>query len=440
MMETLRKLIEQLDQEGNLEKVTQQISTKYEAPYILKEYDGRKAVFFSNVKGYDIPIVGNLCCRRDFIAKGLNVSTDKLADRILYGIRNPIKPKIVEDGPSQEKIEGEVNLHKLPVLMHYEYDKAPYITSGIVIAKDPETDRLNASYHRMMVIGKNRLVARLVEGRDLHRFYIAAKKKKMTLEVAVVIGAPPALLVAASTSPGQLNEIDVAGGLLNTPLEMVKCKSVDLIAPRYAEIVLEGRLTLENAPEGPFVDITGAYDIIRDQPILEVNLVTHRIDAIYQALLPGGYEHLLLMGLPKEAKILEATRSVGKVLDAALTLAGSNWLDAAILIKKTHPHEPFLIGLAAISAHPSLKRIVIVDEDVNVRDLLSIEKAVIERAHPVNDYLVINHIKGSSLDKSILRGKGETELTPAKVIIDATIKGDKMYYELGKIPRPKSQE
>lgn len=434
-MESLRTFIELLDKEGELERITYETSTRYNIPYILKKYDGQKAVLFDNVKGYKGTMVGNMCCKRDFIAKGLNVQPDQLIDRILHGIRNPIKSKIVGDGPSQEKVESEVNLlKKLPILTHYEHDRGPYITSGIVIAKDPDTGRLNASYHRMMVLGENKLVARLVEGRDLHRFYMAAKKRKMALEVAAVIGAPPALLVSASTSPGQLSEIEAAGGLMGSPLEMVKCRTVDLIVPRHAEIVLEGRLTLESEPEGPFVDVTGAYDIVREQPVFEVNLLTHRTDPVYQALLPGGQEHLLLMGLPKEAKIFEAARSVSIAHDAALTPAGSNWLDVAISIKKTHPHEPFLVGLAAISAHPSLKRIIIVDEDVDVKDMLSVEKAVIERAHPVNDYLVISNIKGSSLDKSVLREKEGIELTPAKIVIDATIKGEKMYSEQGKIP------
>ena len=401
---------------------------------MLKKHDGRKAVLFTIVKGYGTQVFGGVCCRREFVAKGLQTPPEAVLEKIIHSMKNPVQPRVFRDGVCQEVEVEDVDLiHDLPILTHYEKDGGPYITSGIVLAKEPETGRMNASYHRMMVVGKKKLVARLVEGRDLHRFYSQSESKGKPLEVAVVVGAPVELLVAAATSPGQMCEVDVAGGLAGSPLELVRCKTVDVAVPRYAEIVLEGRLLLKHAKEGPFVDVTGCYDIVRDQPVFEVSKLTKREDAFYQALLPGGMEHKLLMGLPREAKILDAVRSVSKVSDVSLSTAGSNWLDAVISIRKTHPNEPYLTGMAALTAHYSLKRVIIVDDDVDVRDTLAVETAVVERAHPAEDYFIIRNVKGSTLDMSVLREKG-AKLKPAKLIIDATIKGERMFFEKAKIP------
>jgi len=433
----LREFVKLLQDDGCLKEFSTSASTKYEIPSMLKKYDGKKAVLFTRVKGYEMQVFGGVCCRRAFVAKGLKTTPEAVLEKIILSLEKPVKPRVFSDGACQEVEAEDVDLIRdLPILTHYEKDGGPYITSGIVLAKEPETGRMNASYHRMMVIGKKRLVARLVEGRDLHRFYTQAESKGKPLEAAVVIGAPVELLVAAATSPGQMCEVDVAGGLAGSPLELVRCKTVDVIVPRYSEIVLEGKFLTAHAKEGPFVDVTSCYDIVRDQPIFEVSTLTKREDAFYQALLPGGMEHKLLMGLPHEARMLDAVRSVSNVCDVSLSTAGSNWLDAVVSIRKTHPNEPYLTGMAALTAHYSLKRVIIVDVDVDIRDTLAVETAVVERAHPAEDYFIIRNVKGSTLDMSVLR-EGGAKLTPAKLIIDATIKGERMFFEKAKIPTSK---
>ena len=434
MVKDLRDYIRLLEEEDWIKRVSEPLSTKYEIASILKKHDGEKAVSFAKVKGFELEVVGNLCCRRDFVAKGFVISPKQLTSRIIRAAKTPIEPKVFNNGVSQELEVEEADLSRdLPILTHHAHDRGPYVTSSIIVAKDPETGRANASYHRMLLAGKKKLVARLVEGRDLHTFYSKSRSLGKPLEAAVVIGAPLQLLIAAAMSYGDVCELDLAGGLVEAPLELVRCRTIGVEVPRYAEIVLEGRLLLDQAEEGPFVDITGSYDVVREQPIFEVKLITRRDDAFYQAILPSGQEHRLLMGMPKEAQICDKVEAVSDVVGVALTPAGSNWLDAAISIRKRHPQEPYLTAMAAITAHYSLKRVVIVDEDVDVNDALSVEKAVLERAHPVEDYFVLKNVKGSTLDKSGIRSEG-AELPPAKIIIDATIKGKKEFFETGKIP------
>ncbi len=433
VLKDLRGYIRILEDEGFLKRLSKPLSKKYEVSSVLKEYDGKKAVFAS-VKGFEMNVVGNLCCRKDFIAKGLDIEPNQLIHQFIHASQFPIEPKVFNKGPSQEVENENVDLNKeLPILTHYEHDRGPYITSSIIIAKDPETHRTNASYHRMLLTGKKRLAARLVEGRNLHSFYQKSKILKKPLEAAVIIGAPLELLLAAAMSYGDVSELTLAGGLMKNPLELVKCKTINIEVPRRAEIVLEGHLLLEKEKEGPFVDITGSYDVVREQPIFEVEMLTRQEDAFYQALLSGGLEHQLLMGTPKEAQIYDEVKNVSAVKELSLTQAGSNWLDVVISIKKRHQQEPYLTALAAIAAHYSLKRVVIVDEDVDVNNLLMVEKAILERAHPVEDFFVLKNIKGSTLDKSGIRSDNIV-LPPAKIVIDATIKDQRELFERGKIP------
>ena len=431
----LNEYINLLQDEDLMVDVPVPFSVKHEIAAFLKTFDRKKAVHFKNVKGYETDIFGNLCCNREFIAKGFEISVEQIPEKIINSFKKPVAHKIVKDGSCHEFESNKIDLTRdLPILTHYQNDGGPYITSAVLIAREPETGRLNASYHRMMVVGKDRFVARLVEGRHLDRFYTSSKELGEPLNVAAVIGGPLAFLIACSTSPGELCEIDVAGGLLGEPLEMVSCRTSDLIVPRFAEIVLEGELLLEFEREGPFVDVTGTYDRIRDQPILKVNMITHKEDFFYHALMPAGNDHILLMGMPKEAKIFDAVRAVSKVQNIVLSSSGSGWLAAAISIKKSHPYEPYVTAMAAVAAHSSLKRVIVVDEDIDVTDPVAVDKAVIERAHVVDDYQVIKNIRGSSLDNSGIRVDGRV-LSSAKLFIDATMKGEKMLFETAKFPQ-----
>lgn len=431
----LNDYITLLQDEDLMVDLSDPLSVKHEIASILKTFDRKKSVHFSNVKGYETDMFGNLCCNREFIAKGFEISVDEIPEKIINAFKNPVTHKIVTDGSCQEIESTEIDLIRdLPILTHYQNDGGPYITSAVLIAREPETGRLNASYHRLMVVGKDRFVARLVKGRHLDRFYNSSKELGESLNVAAVIGGPLPFLISCSTSPGELCELDVAGGLLGEPLEMVECKTNDLVVPRFAECILEGELLLEFEKEGPFVDVTGTYDIIRDQPILKVNMITHKDDFFYHALMPAGNDHVLLMGMPKEAKIFDAVRAVSKVQNIVLSSSGSGWLAATISIKKNHPYEPYVTAMAAVAAHSSLKRIIVVDEDVDITDPVAVDKAVIERAHVVDDYQVIKNIRGSSLDHSGIRVDGSV-LSSAKLFIDATIKGEKKLFETAKFPQ-----
>jgi len=187
--------------------------------------------------------------------------------------------------------------------------------------------------------------------------------------------------------------------------------------------VLEGRLTHDLAAEGPFIDLTETYDIVRQQPILEVDRITHRREPIYQALLPGGLEHKLLMGMPREPSIYDAVAEVCQVRNVHITPGGASWLHAVVQIAKERPEDGRLAIEAAFRGHGSLKHVVVVDEDVDPFDMQQVEWAIATRLQADRGVMIWRDQPGSSLDPSASQEPGRKAMT-AKMGIDATVPWD----------------
>ena len=364
-------------------------------------------------------MVSGICSRREFFARALGVTVDELIPRLTQAMQNPVPPPLVEDAPCQEVVEDDVDLSRLPILRHLPDDGGPYVTAGIAVIKDPDYGR-NVSFHRLMVLDERRFAARIVENRGTHT---AWRKVKGDLEIAIAIGVPVHVLLAAAMSPPKgVDEFSIANALALTPL--TRCLTKDLEVPAGAEIVIEGRLTKELVPEGPFVDLTQTWDIVRPQPVLEVDLITYRRRPIYHALLPGGPEHRLLMGMPREPTIFAAVNEAAECLDVLVTPGGMCWLHALVKIRKRHPDDGRRAIEAAFRGHTSLKHVVVVDEDVDIHDPLQVEWAIATRFQADRDLVVLSDQPGSSLDPSARHVPGEKSRT-AKMGLDATIPWDR---------------
>jgi 2,5-furandicarboxylate decarboxylase 1 len=401
--------------------VPDKLSRRFEVSYVMNAFgsdDGGPILAFDNVEGFEGSIVANVCGSRERIRDAIGADKRGLYQWLTEAWRSPVKPKIVHDGNVSEVEEKTVDLSKIPVLTHFEKDSGPYITSGVVHAKSPDGKIENVSIHRLKILDKQHLAIRLVP-RHLFELHKMAKSAGKDLDVAISIGVHPTVLLAASSPlPFGICEFDAANSLLNNSLHLVKCSRVDAHCPGDSELVLEGRISSEKeVAEGPFVDITGTYDIQRRQPVVEIVNVMHRRDYLYHALLPSGAEHRLLMGLPHEALIWEA---VGKVVPRVgavnLTRGGCGWLDAVIAVEKQVEGDGKNAILAAFASHPSLKHTVVVDLDVNVFDPYDVEWAVATRFQATEDLVVVPNVRGSTLDSS---ANQETGLT-SKMGIDAT--------------------
>jgi UbiD family decarboxylase len=187
------------------------------------------------------------------------------------------------------------------------------------------------------------------------------------------------------------------------------------------------------------VDITGTYDVQRKQPIVTIVGVLQREDYIYHGLLPSGAEHRLLMGVPHEVLIWEAvSKVVPKVHAVNLSVGGSGWLHAVISVEKQLDGDGKNVLLAAFAAHPSLKHAVVVDSDIDVYDDSSVEWAIATRFQGGEDLVVVNKVRGSTLDSS---ADQETGLT-TKIGVDATrpFSKPKEKFERARIPVGKRVE
>jgi len=433
---SLRTFLEKMEERSEILRIHDSVSPRFEIPSIIQAFSNGPVLLFENVEGYKTRIVANVCGTRGRICSALETHPSNLYVRLLDALRSPIHPEIVEDGPVME-IQKTPNLSEIPILLHFERDAGPYITAATVSALSSNGKIENVSIHRLLVLDENHLAIRLVP-RHLFKLWSMAKKEKKDLEIAISIGLHPAVLLAAASSPPfGISEYAVANRLLGGSLKLIRCMEVEAYAPAEAELVIEGRISFEKeVKEGPFVDITGTYDIERTQPIVEVVNIMHRRGYIYQALLPGGPEHRLLMGLPREAAVYEAvSKAVPKVKAVNLSAGGCGWLHAVISIEKQTEGDGKTALLAAFAAHPSLKHAIVVDSDVDVFNPVEVERALALRFQAVEDLIIIPNARGSTLDPSADQEQGLT----SKMGIDATrpLNVSKEKFEKAQIPLTK---
>ncbi|NIU39649.1 UbiD family decarboxylase [Candidatus Bathyarchaeota archaeon] len=409
-----RSFLEQLDKNGELIRIKKEASTEYEMAGIIEAL-GEKPVLFEKVKASSIPVVAGLVSSKELIARALNTKTVRLLHKLSKAIGNPVPPDIVKEGECQEIVANDVDLTKLPIMRYTKKDGGKYIASATAIIKDPELGR-NMCFHRLMLLDKNKFVARIVEERGTDT---ALKKSGGELDVALCIGNSTAVLLSAATSlPKGVDELGMANALEKT--ELVKCKTIDVEVPRDCEIVLEGRITKERAPEGPFLDLTGIVDKVRQQPVIEINCITHREKPIYQTILAGRNEHKSLMGMPREPTIFNEVNKVCECKDVYITPGGCSWLHAVVQIRKHHPDDAKKAIRAAFEGHKSLKHCVIVDDDINIYDQNEVEWAIATRFQADKNAVILTNQRGSSLDPSGDLTEGR-KATTCKMGLDATI-------------------
>jgi UbiD family decarboxylase len=245
--------------------------------------------------------------------------------------------------------------------------------------------------------------------------------------VAIAIGVDPRVLMAASTRVPPEMEFQYASALRQGPVELVRLENG--VAVPHAEIVLEGYITGERAAEGPFVDITGTQDLVRQEPVIRLTKMMTREDPIYHGLLPAGGEHKMLMGVPYEPLIYRAVSRVAKVRDVLLTDGGCCYFHGVVQIEKETEEDARRAIEAAFQAHRSLKHVVIVDTDIDIHDPRDIEFAIATRMRGDEDIVLHPNVRGSTLDPRSIDG------ITTKVGMDATARLDKLWKFQKMVPK-----
>jgi UbiD family decarboxylase len=416
---SLQGFLEYLKSEGKLREIKKLLSPVYEVSAAV----GNVPTLFTNVNGSKV--VMNILASRELLAQALGVSPEGIIEYLSSRPQDG-KVRLVKDSTTKEVIE-KPDLSKLPILTHFEGDGAPYITAGVVVSEYEGI--MNASIHRLRVIGNDKLVARLVEFRHTYNLHKKASEHGEPLPVAIVIGIDPVALFAVSTRVPEGQEFNYVSVLKGEPIELFECENG--IKVPHAEIVLEGYIhPAELMDEGPFVDISGTYDIIRKQPVIYLTNMMHRHDPIYHAIMPAGNEHNILMGVPYEPMIFNEVKKVADVKNVVLTPGGCWYFHAAIQMCKNEDDEPKNAIEAAFAAHKSLKHVIVVDDDINIFDPNDVEFAIATRMKGDEDIYIYPNVRGSTLDPRSDNGIG------TKVGIDATMDLSKRW-KFQRVPRPK---
>ena len=286
-------------------RVAEEVHWQYEITANVEEVskrDNNPALFFERIKGYSTPLLINLFGHMERINLALEGASHSIIDRLdFYNewsslINNEVNPVYVDKGPIKDAcyLGEDVDLTTLPIVKFYEQDAGRYITSGLLVARDPDNaEVVNLSYARMQLKGRNRLGTSLHSRGNMWHYFERSKALGRPMDVAVIIGAHPALYLAAAAKI--TNEYAIAGSLLGEPVELVRSETVDLPVPAQAEIVLEGKIPLEEEDEGPFNEYTGYLSGRSTRNVIHVSAVTKRNDAIYLTIAPSNsVEHLLL--------------------------------------------------------------------------------------------------------------------------------------------------
>ncbi|MFA5125704.1 MAG: UbiD family decarboxylase [archaeon] len=394
--------------------ISKPVSKNLEASGIIYSA-GDKSIMFNKIKESQNRVVANVFASKEKVAKYLGCEVKDLVPKMIKALNNPTKPQIVS---KTDHTEIEVDLEKLPILVHTEKDGGPYVSSGIVIVRDATIGQ-NVCYHRGMVIGKNKLAFRILERNTMELL----KKNNGQMKAAYCIGIGGETALAAAMAPTLgVNELEIANSIQS--IDTVKAKLFDALLPADAEVIMEGALNLnEKHSEGPFVDLTGTSDIIRQEPVFTVEKIYVRPNYIWHALLPGGFEHKILMGMPREPTVFNEVKKAGvDVIDVSVNPGGSAWFHVIIKINKKNEEDGKKTIDAAMKGHTSGKHFFVVDNDIDIYNPLEVEWAMATRFQADKNLYIFTKQKGSSLDASADQITRET----AKAGFDLTMCLDKV--------------
>jgi len=356
---------------------------------------------------------------RDRLCEVFDISPGELIDTLAWGMANPSEPMIVDSSDAEvlENRQGEVDLRALPIPWHYREDGGRYQSASVIIAE--YNGIRNMSYHRQLLRDASHTVARFVP-RHLRTMYETARANGDEISIAVVNGADATVLLAAAMSFNEdLDELTVAAALHERlhgqPLRLVRLGN-GVSVPADAEYAMEARITLDVDVEGPYVDITGTVDGVREEPVIEYDAVFHRNNPIFHALISAGVEHRTLMGLPRAPTIKTAVSEVVPCTDVFLTDGGCGWLSSVVQIIPQNEGDGVRAIHAALDGHRSMKQVVVVDQDIDIADSARVEWALMTRWQPDTDTVILSAQKGSSLDPS-----RSQDGTTSKIGMDATL-------------------
>jgi UbiD family decarboxylase len=434
-----RSFVQRLEDRGEVDHVSREVDPQFEMAAVMQQIDQRRRAYrFDNVAGARFPVVGGLYNSLERFGLALGHEGPKPFDDAAFDARierakaHPVAPVTVATGPcKQNAIRGaDIDLGELPVPTFFELDSGPFITGAIGIIRDRDSGELNIGIYRTLIIGRNTCVINASSMSDLRRIYAGWQKSGETMPIAIALGVAPATLIGGSCKlPPNHCEYDVAGALGGAPIELVRCEDSDLLVPADAEIVIEGTVDFSQWVDNLLGEFAGQYGP-ESAPVTQVNTITHRDDAMYYAIVAGrNPEHntlgnVAVYGVQRSIaasirEVVPEVKDISVVLEPALgTLA-----HVTISIDKQSDEQPrdiieraFAAGGHIFPVSKITKRIIVVDDDIDVHDRVDVNWAVWNRAAAASKFIVIPDVESWELERAAKEGQRS-----ARIGIDATM-------------------
>ncbi|MCF7980526.1 MAG: UbiD family decarboxylase [Pseudomonadales bacterium] len=419
----IQSYIEYLEQNNHLIRVKSEVDPVFELAGIAKKFEGGKAMLFEKVKGHSFPLLLGLYWNRDMMANFFNTNSAQLpfvlADGIKQWRQSPMDPVMSKHGPGNEVIEEKPDLTKLPIPHHAEGDGGRYLTSSVVIAKDPDTGVRNLSIHRMMLVGENRMTLLLEELGHLMDYYKRAEAKGVPLEITVNNGVDFPVCMAgavpASAASIEMDELGIASQLRGAPVELIESQTVAVEGIANAQFIIEGRILPElREDEGPYAEVTGYYAERDKRWVFEATAVTRRENPVFHSILSGkevGNAYGIIAGAGAYDKI----HSLVPEVTAVHFSDGSVPYHLVVQIDKKFEGSQRNAIMAAFVSLAFVKTVTVVDTDVDIYNVADVDWAVATRCCYETDLLKIPDSIGHRLNPMVQNDKW------CRMGVDATV-------------------
>jgi 2,5-furandicarboxylate decarboxylase 1 len=391
--QSIRSLLTELERCGALLHIDKEIDPVFELSAFLSAADAGPALLFERVRGSGLRAAGNLLSSRERIAMALGAGVTQILPRLRGAIAAPIPAAPARAAPVQRVVVTQAPLESLPVPRFFEHERLPYITAGAIIARDPESGRGNLSFARLAVLDGRCAMIGIAPNHHLALFARRAAAEGRELDIAVVVGAHPAIQLAACLylRVGD-DELECAGALLGEPVRVVPARTVALAVPAEAEIILEGRIDARRpVEEGLVSEYHGMYENYGSGYLVTFSALTRREDAIFQVIEPGHHrEHIYLGALPIAAGLQAAAQAVApNVREVAVTAPGSGRTDVVVQLSAPACGEARRVIDAVLAAASIVKRVTVVDEDIDPWDPAAVEWARTNRMRLERDLVLM---------------------------------------------------
>ena len=405
----LRRFMERLVEEGECHVHSDPIDLVDVAAVL----DGsEKAVWFKAAGPERADVVGNVMGSRRRLALGFEVGNAELPGVIRSRVQNAIDPVEVTSGdaPVHEIVmTDDADLCSLPVSLQHGRDGAPYISASIDFARDPQTGVTNIGCRRMMLRGKRIAGVDLNAPSDLRAIYQRAVAKGDRLEVAYVIGSHPIDFLTATASARPMDELRLMGAMRNSPVPVVRCKTIDVLVPADAEIVLEGYLDPNGLvePEGPYGEFLGYYGAVKKNPLFHLTAMTRRSDAIFQTVTIGGRflgrtDTAQLVAAKTEATIWASLESaVREPIAVCCSPSCGGMFNVRVSLRQRYPGEARNVIAAVFASIADVKNVFVVDDDIDVFDDGQIDWALATRFQADKDFVSGANFRAVPIDPSL---------------------------------------